>query len=282
MWARKSLKPSYERGNPVGAAIPSPANANFYFLNFISWARLDHVPFFYFEAFDESWKAQDEGPQGACWGVWEKHGVLKPGMQDVFDGERTIELTYVPLLGSFDDLQGRVWQVQPADYRVAVYIQVRGGWWTKPSFEAPLTDIRFNGGWTCDITSGGADQEATMMAAYLVPNGYTPPLMSGGSTLPAELDENAVATTRVNRIGLETFVMGFYGYVLDRTPSTFEVSTWVNYLIAKPTLGGPSAMVHAFFDGPEFLSRPVTLWDYVTALYQSVLGRWPEAEEVTP
>jgi hypothetical protein len=171
---------------------------------------------FYFEAFDESWKAQDEGPQGACWGVWEKHGVLKPGMQDVFDGERTIELTYVPPLGSFDDLQGRVWQVQPADYRVAVYIQVRGGWWTKPSFEAPLTDIRFNGGWTCDITSGGADQEATMMAAYLVPNGYTPPLISGGSTLPAELDENAVATTRVNRIGLETFVMGFYGYVLDR------------------------------------------------------------------
>jgi len=74
-------------GNQVGDAVPSPENASFYFLNFVSWARANNVPYFYFEAFDESWKAVYEGPQGACWGIWDKDGNLKPGMQDVFDGK---------------------------------------------------------------------------------------------------------------------------------------------------------------------------------------------------
>ena len=45
----------------------------------------------------------------------------------------TIEFTNVPQYGSFDDLQGRVTNVTPADYKVAVYIYV-SGWWTKPTF----------------------------------------------------------------------------------------------------------------------------------------------------
>jgi exo-beta-1,3-glucanase (GH17 family) len=73
-------------GNAVGDAVPSPENASFYFLNFVSWARAEDVSYFYFEAFDETWKAAYEGPQGAHWGVWDKDGNLKPGMQDVFGG----------------------------------------------------------------------------------------------------------------------------------------------------------------------------------------------------
>jgi exo-beta-1,3-glucanase (GH17 family) len=42
--------------------------------------------YYYFEAFDESWKAAYEGPQGAHWGSWTQDGTLKPGMQAVFDG----------------------------------------------------------------------------------------------------------------------------------------------------------------------------------------------------
>ena len=74
-------------GNAIGAAVPSPDNAAFYFLNFVSWARAHAVDYFYFEAFDEPWKAAHEGPQGAHWGVWDKNGALKPGMQAVFDGQ---------------------------------------------------------------------------------------------------------------------------------------------------------------------------------------------------
>jgi GPH family glycoside/pentoside/hexuronide:cation symporter len=74
-------------GNPYGEAVPSPENASFYFLNFVSWARAEGIRYFYFSALDEPWKAGPEGPQGACWGVWTKDGVMKPGMARVFDGE---------------------------------------------------------------------------------------------------------------------------------------------------------------------------------------------------
>lgn len=202
-------------GNQVGDAVPSTENASFYFLNFVSWARANNVPYYYFEAFDESWKAAYEGPQGAHWGIWDKNGILKPGMQDVFDGNTmpdnwsgisipggsgnpTIEFTYVPPYGSFDNLKGQVWHVKPADYKVAVYIYV-GGWWSKPYWDRPLTTIQNDGSWTYDITTGGVDQYATRIAAYLVPNGYNPPLMSGGSTLPSELDQNSVAKVETLR-----------------------------------------------------------------------------------
>jgi exo-beta-1,3-glucanase (GH17 family)/DNA-binding beta-propeller fold protein YncE len=73
-------------GNTIGDAVPSPENSAFYWLNFVSWARANNVPYFYFETYDELWKAQYEGPQGACWGVWDRFASLKPGMGPVFDG----------------------------------------------------------------------------------------------------------------------------------------------------------------------------------------------------
>lgn len=72
-------------GDEIGNAVPSPQNASDYFLNFISWARANEVGYFYFEAFDEAWKADYEGPQGACWGIWDTVGNLKPGMHRVFN-----------------------------------------------------------------------------------------------------------------------------------------------------------------------------------------------------
>ncbi len=74
-------------GEPYGNAVPSLENASDYFLNFVSWADANSVNYFYFEAFDEAWKAFYEGPQGAHWGVWDQYGNLKEGMQAVFDGD---------------------------------------------------------------------------------------------------------------------------------------------------------------------------------------------------
>lgn len=194
--------------NQIGNAVPSPENASYHFLNFVSWARANNVTYFYFEAFDETWKALYEGPQGACWGIWDKDGIMKPGMQAIFDGvtvpdnwsdpqipggpgEPAIEFTSVPLYGSQDDIYGQVLHVKLADledYRVVVYIRVSGGWWIKPYVNTPLTPIRFDGAWRCDITTGGVDPTATEIAAYLVPSTYSPPILLGSSTLPVELD----------------------------------------------------------------------------------------------
>ena len=98
----------------------------------------------------------------------------------------SIEFTSVPPKGSFDDLQGRVNCVDATQYKIAVYIQV-GGWWTKPYWSQPTTSINADGSWTTDITTGGIDETATKIVAYLIPNGINPPLRYGESDLPLEL-----------------------------------------------------------------------------------------------
>jgi hypothetical protein len=103
-----------------------------------------------------------------------------------------IEFTHVPPYGSFDDLQGRTACVAPANYRVAVYIFV-AGWYNKPHWSAPLTPIRSDGTWTCDITTGGTDQLATRIAAFLVPAGYNPPRADNSPELFDELYANTAA-----------------------------------------------------------------------------------------
>ena len=64
-------------GDAIGGAVPSTQNAADYFRDFTEWAHRNNAAYFYFEAFDERWKAAYEGPQGACWGVWDSQGNLK-------------------------------------------------------------------------------------------------------------------------------------------------------------------------------------------------------------
>jgi len=71
-------------GSTIGNAVPSANNSARYFNDFVSWARKNNIQYFYFEAFDETWKSVHEGTQGAYWGIWDKDGNMKPGMEKVF------------------------------------------------------------------------------------------------------------------------------------------------------------------------------------------------------
>ena len=212
-------------GNTICNAVPSPENAAFYFLNFVSWAKANNVSYYYFSGMDENWKSAYEGPQGAHWGLYFADGTLKPGMQAVFDGQTIadnwttagvpggagtpqINFVFVPPFGAFDNLFGQVLHVNTDDYKVAVYIQVSGGWWTKPTFASPVTNIELDGSWECDITTGGSDQNATKVAAFLIPKTFAPPQMAGGPTLPSTLDQNAVARADVDRSSSAPYIGG--------------------------------------------------------------------------
>lgn len=65
-------------GAASGRAVPNQQNAATYLRQFMTWAQANGVNYFYFEAFDENWKAQREGPSGACWGLWDTAARLKP------------------------------------------------------------------------------------------------------------------------------------------------------------------------------------------------------------
>ena len=119
-----------------------------------------------------------------------------------------LEFTSIPPFGSTSNLLGRALNVSPANFRVAVYIFV-GGWYNKPLNSAPLTTILPNGTWNCDITTGGNDAMATRIAAFLLPATNQPPLVNGTNVLPAQLDQQAVASLIINRYATE---ISFSGY----------------------------------------------------------------------
>ena len=187
-------------GDTVGAAVPNEDNASRFFLEFVTWARMNDVEYTYFSAIDESWKAKYEGPQGAHWGYRDQDGALKPRMQLIFDGV-TVEngepsLSIDGLARNGDgNLRGTVSAVGTVNHRVAVFIMVDGLWYTKPSFADPVVPIASDGTWSADVTTGPGDERAQRYAAFVVPAGYTPPAVSGLMILPDELRREAIVWT---------------------------------------------------------------------------------------
>lgn len=125
--------------------------------------------------------------------------------------EPGIEFTYVPPYCSFENLKGRVWNVNPDDYKVCVYIYA-GGWWTKPYWDNPDTFINDDGFWECDITTGGIDETATRIAAFLTPKEKKCELMSGQQKLPQTIYNNSVANVEVKRKMLRTITFSGYNW----------------------------------------------------------------------
>src|ERR1019366_6518930 len=121
----------------------------------------------------------------------------------------SIVFTSVPPYGSFNSLQGVVHGVNPTNYRVAVFINVNGaGWFTKPTCAAPLTTIQPDGTLTADITTGGSDQDATQIAAYVVPANFNQPCVTNLFCIPDAVTSPAIANTLVTR--LDPATRGFH------------------------------------------------------------------------
>ncbi len=64
-------------GGFLKGAIASNENAMKYFIETVTWCKLNNIENFYFSSFDESWKVGPEGEVGAYWGLWDKHEKLK-------------------------------------------------------------------------------------------------------------------------------------------------------------------------------------------------------------
>jgi hypothetical protein len=156
---------------------------------------VNQVPVFHFEAFDERWKAATGGALDSCWGLFDEHEQLKPGMDTLFScaesnntwsadtipcggpGIPMVHLTFIPPWKAQPaELIGRVWHVDPQDYRIVVYLYAwHKQWWIKPRADDYIlvinpTDCSFR----CQITTGGVDQLATRYAVFLIPENFAP------------------------------------------------------------------------------------------------------------
>ena len=207
-------------GDRFGNAVPSPENARKVLLEFVTWAERQNIEFYYFSSQDEPWKVREEGAAGGCWGLRDQAGVLKPGVAQIHDGVEsddtwsavdtmfpggpgvpTIEFTYVPNVGSHENVVGQALHMNRFTHDVVLYISVGNppNWWIKPTAAQARSRIVFDGTFIVDYTTGGADDEANAMYAFLIPDSYDPPILRGAPSIPQELLEKALAYTLVTR-----------------------------------------------------------------------------------
>lgn len=118
---------------------------------------------------------------------------------DKATGSPSLTFTSVPNYGSNRNLHGKTNVSKPSEYGVAVYIGVSNRWWTKPTWENPVTKIRRDKSWVCDITTGGIDERANRIVAYLIPLGFDPPLAYGHLKIPASISNAAIANAEAIR-----------------------------------------------------------------------------------
>jgi hypothetical protein len=123
-----------------------------------------------------------------------------------------IQITNFPAYGSFGSLKGVVSNAVPALQRVAIFIYVGGGWYSKPSCAQPLTTIQPDGSWTADITPVATDVNATIIAALLVSSNYNQPCVLGAAGLPSAVSQAALASAYVSRFNPAARQFNFCDY----------------------------------------------------------------------
>ena len=100
----------------------------------------------------------------------------------------SVEFTFLPDWGNTSLLRGKVHNTSLADHGIAVYIYIEeaGGWWVKPTSSDPVSNILADSAFSTNIVTGGIDQYATQVIAFLIPKSFSPPVLSG-EDLPSSM-----------------------------------------------------------------------------------------------
>jgi len=169
----------------------SEANQNLYYNTLDSLMTSKKAMFSYFEAFDQPWK--NNLPVEPYWGLFDKNRqpkeVAKP----------QIIITSAPAMGGFENLYGKVRNVLPDSAAVSTYIDVAGTWWVKPYWSTPLSTVKSDGSWGCDVTTGGIDQTASKINVYLVTKDFDPNSTNPSKLPPVVANDKVKSYVIINR-----------------------------------------------------------------------------------
>ena len=166
-----------------------------------------------------------------------------------------IQLLEVPRLGNrVANLKGKVLNVNPEKYKIAIYNYYEG-WWNKPYKKNPLTPIASDCKWECDITTTEKDYNATKLAVFLVHNQYLPPILMGQNDLPQPIYEDAVANIEIDREPqIEFLYIPHYGSRIkdlkgrvshiDSNQYRLAIYIYVNGWYIKPYKNSPLTPIH--------------------------------------
>jgi len=100
-----------------------------------------------------------------------------------------IVLVKIPAFGSSELLEGRVLNVNPADYKIAAFVFIESlGWFCKPTIAEPYTQLQQpDASFKVNLVTGGVDGTASRIALFVVPSFYSLPCIQGEATLPISL-----------------------------------------------------------------------------------------------
>jgi hypothetical protein len=146
----------------------------------------------------------------------------------------SIMFTHKPPVGSQEQfLYGQVSCVNPADYKVAVYIFL-GGWWNKPIWTEPLTPINGDGTWRADVATPQTDYYAVAYAAFLLPNGVVPVQLGGQPNVPTTMFTQSAAYAIEARRTIEFSGRTWNVKATPAAPYESPVGPGPNYFSADP------------------------------------------------
>jgi len=114
--------------------------------------------------------------------------LILSGFQPMTWSAPLVQFTVVPDWATTGLLEGKVHNTTLYDHGIAVYIYIAeaGGWWIKPTSSEPLTLIQADSSFSANIVTGGMDQYATQIIAFLIPLSFSPPILLG-EELPVSL-----------------------------------------------------------------------------------------------
>jgi exo-beta-1,3-glucanase (GH17 family) len=197
-------------------AEPSLENAKVYIRQLLEWSKAFNHELCIFSAFDEPYK-KNKNEYG--WGIFDNNAKLKPGMDTIFtlietidstwlkysinnDSNDTLNIEFVPPIGSLDSLEGHINFLNPLYYQITSYIKVNDKWWIKPTAKNPTVLIQSNGNWRLPYNTGGSDVFATDICLFLVPFNYSPPNCLGCSNIPDSVYKNSISMKYIKRCPL--------------------------------------------------------------------------------
>ena len=132
---------------------------------------------------------------------------------------QSIQFDPLPPPGASGTASGHCRDVDVSKYGVALFINVFGTWWTKPTFTRPITSLENDGSFINLITTGGQDACSQTVAAYVVPldTGADSIRANGEARLPSALDQIAIAHVVTSRSAAATILFAGRVWLIKMT-----------------------------------------------------------------
>ncbi|HPO14083.1 MAG TPA: DUF5011 domain-containing protein [Candidatus Hydrogenedentes bacterium] len=149
-------------------------------------------------------------------------------------------ITYSPPYGSFDNIAGYVYGVEPSAAVVAGLNELDGNFWEKPWASQPYVTINADGAFYFDYTTGGSDQYTEKIHLFLIPASSIPDIPEclpcySLPEFPTQLDYKVVDRTQpvrtISAFGDDWEVKGPNDHTMGPGPNYFsdaEDAVWVD------------------------------------------------------